>query len=189
MTHHRAHHGTRRRARRRARRWTGRGGAGFTLVEVLTAVTVLALVMGPLASAAVMFAAHGGDATQNLADVGTVRTATLLFVADGESADVVVTPDPSPCGSSNPALVSTTWDDAGTVYRASWFADASGATVVLVRRRCTGTSLVSTVVVGDLRAAPSIACTPACDAPDLLSMTGTTLFGLPFTVTAHRRPS
>ncbi len=162
---------------------------GFTLVEVLTAVTVLALVMGPLASAAVLFLQHGGDAGRYLADDGTVRAAAALFVGDVQSADTVTAPDPSPCGSTGAALVTTATDDTGTVYRTSWFAEPAADATALVRRRCTGTSLLSTVVLGDLATAPGVVCSPSCDAPAALTLSGTTVFGSPFTVSAHRRPA
>jgi len=160
---------------------------GFTLVEVLTAVTVLGLVLGPLTTAAVLFLQHGADATNSFADDGTMRAATAMFVADAQSAGTVSAPDASPCGDSGPALWTIAWDDGGTSYRASWFAEAVAGSTALVRRRCTGTELVSTIVLGDVAAAPAVACVPACAAPAVLTMSGTTARGAPFTITARRR--
>ena len=167
-----------------------RSERGFTLIELVTAVTVLGLVMGPLASAALLVLQHGGDATAAFADDSAVRSATALFMGDAQSAEDVVAPDPAPCGGAGTAFVSTSWDDGGTAYRASWFAEqAPGGAMTLVRRRCTGTTLVSTVVLADLAATPTVACVPGCDAPDVLTLAGTTAAGSPFTITAHRRAS
>ncbi|HEY1737940.1 MAG TPA: prepilin-type N-terminal cleavage/methylation domain-containing protein [Acidimicrobiia bacterium] len=169
---------------------TRRPERGFTLVELVTAVTVLGIVIGPLASAAFMVLQHGGDATASFADDSTVRSATALFVGDAQTADAVTVPDPAPCGSTETALASTSWDDAGTVYRASWFADPGpGNTTALVRRRCTGTTLVSTVVLGDVAGPPVVSCSPTCAAPALLTLAGTTASGSVFTITAHPRSS
>jgi hypothetical protein len=43
------------------------------------------------------------------------------------------------------------------------------------------------VVVGDVLAPPTIACAPNCTAADVLSLSGLTTLGSPFTITAHRR--
>ncbi|HEY3834472.1 MAG TPA: prepilin-type N-terminal cleavage/methylation domain-containing protein [Acidimicrobiia bacterium] len=167
-----------------------RSERGFTLVELVTAVTVLALVMGPLATAVFLVLQHGGEATASFADDSTVRSATALFVGDAQTADAVALADPTPCGGTGGALVTTSWDDAGTVYRASWFAEPGpGNTNVLVRRRCTGTTLVSTVVLGDVASAPVVSCAPTCATPDVLTLSGTTASGSAFTITAHPRAS
>jgi prepilin-type N-terminal cleavage/methylation domain-containing protein len=160
---------------------------GFTLIEMVTAVTVLALVLAPLVSAAVFYIQHAQVVGAYFADDGTVRAATALFVTDGQSAETVTAPDPSPCGAPDPALGTITWDDAGTVFRASWFATTSGSVTTLIRRRCTGTSLVSSVVLGDIGPGAAMRCTPDCAAPTTLELSGTTQFGSAFTITARRR--
>ncbi len=163
---------------------------GVTLIEVLTSVTVLGLIMGPLTSSAVFYVDHGREASAHFADDSTVRAVTALFVADGQSADSVVVPDAAPCaGNGAAALATISWDDDGVVFRASWFADASEAVTSLVRRRCTGTSLVSTIVIGDIAAPPVVSCAPTCGAPTSLTISGTTADGSTFAVTAQRRSS
>jgi prepilin-type N-terminal cleavage/methylation domain-containing protein len=162
---------------------------GFTLVELVIAVTILALIMVPLTAAATFFITHGQDATGRFADDASIRSVISLFTTDGESAETVTAPDPAPCGSGSTALVTLTWTDDGTIFRASWSTQTSGSTITLVRQRCTGTSLVSTLLVADVQAAPTVTCAPSCANASTITMTGTAANGAGFTVSAKRRPS
>ena len=86
------------------------------------------------------------------ADDTSIRSVISLFTTDVESAETVTAPDPAPCGGSGSALATMTWTDDGTVFRASWSTQTSGSTTTLVRQRCTGTTLVSTLLVADVQA-------------------------------------
>jgi prepilin-type N-terminal cleavage/methylation domain-containing protein len=158
---------------------------GFTLVELVIAVTILALIMVPLTAAATFFITHGQATTGSFADDASIRSVISLFTTDGESAETVTAPDPAPCGSGSAALVTFTWTDDGTIFRASWSTQTSGSTISLVRQRCTGTSLVSTLLVADVQAAPTVSCANA----STITMIGTAANGAGFTVSAKRRPS
>jgi prepilin-type N-terminal cleavage/methylation domain-containing protein len=166
------------------------GASGFTLIELIVAVTVMGLIVGPLTAAAEFFITHGQAATGQFADDSSVRSVISLFDTDAQSAESVTVPDPAPCGSAASALVTMTWtDDNGTIYRASWSTQTSGTTMSLVRQRCTGTSLVSTLLVADVTAAPTVSCSPNCANASTVTMTGTAANGAGFTVTSRRRPS
>ena len=162
---------------------------GFTLIEVVISVTVLGLIMGPLTMAATFFISHTQQTTGSFADDTSIRSANSLFTTDTQSAETVTVPDAAPCGSSNSALVTLTWTESGTIFRASWSTQTSGTTITLVRRRCTGTSLVSTLLVADVQAAPTVSCSPNCANASTVTMTGTATNGAGFTVSGTRRPS
>jgi len=162
---------------------------GFTLIELVIAVTILGLILVPLTAASTFFITHGQDATGRFADDTSVRSVISLFTTDTQSAESVTAPDPAPCGSSSSALVTMTWTDNGTIYRASWSMQTSATTTTLVRQRCTGTSLVSTLLVADVQSTPKVTCTPSCANAATVTMTGTAANGAEFTVAATRRPS
>ena len=162
---------------------------GFTLVEVMISITVLALIMGTLTMAATFFITNSKKATGSFADDTSIRSLISLFTTDAQSAETVTAPDPAPCGSGGSALVTSTWTDNGTIFRASWSTQTSGTTTTLVRQRCTGTSLVSTLLVADVQSAPTVTCAPNCANASTITMTGTATNGAGFSVSATRRPS
>ena len=75
--------------RRRAR-----GASGFTLVELLVAVTVMGMIVGPLTAAAEFFISHGQTATGQFADDTSVRSVISLFDTDAQSAEIGHRPRP-----------------------------------------------------------------------------------------------
>jgi prepilin-type N-terminal cleavage/methylation domain-containing protein len=162
---------------------------GFTLVELIISVTILGMIIGPLTASATFFLAHGQDAGQRFADDTSIRSVISLFTTDAQSAETVTVPDPSPCGSTAPAIATITWTDGGTVFRASWSTQTSGGTTTLVRRRCTGTTLVSTLFVADVQAAPTVSCSPSCGNASTITMTGAGTSGAGFSVVTRRRSS
>jgi prepilin-type N-terminal cleavage/methylation domain-containing protein len=162
---------------------------GFTLVELVVAVTILGLILVPLSAAATFFITHGTDTTGVFADDTSIRSVISLFTTDAESAETVQAPDPAPCGGSGSALATMTWTDDGTVFRASWTTQTSGSTITLVRQRCTGSSLVSTLLVADVKAPPTVSCSPTCANASTITMVGTAANGAGFTASAKRRPS
>jgi prepilin-type N-terminal cleavage/methylation domain-containing protein len=162
---------------------------GFTLIELIISITVLGLIIGPLTASATFFLSHGQEANGRFADDTSIRSILSLFTTDAQSAESVTAPDPAPCGSAGSALVSLTWTDDGTTFTASWATQTSGATTSLVRRRCTGTSLVSTLLVADVQSAPTVTCAPSCANASTITLTGVAANGGAFSVTTKRRPS
>ena len=162
---------------------------GFTLIELIVSVTVLSLIIGPLTAAATFFLSHGQGASQNLADDTSIRSLFSVFTTDAQSAEAVAAPDGAPSGSASSALVTLTWTDDGTIFKASWSTVASGSTLNLVRRRCTGTTLVSTLLVADVQAPPTVSCAPSCANPSTITLTGTAANGAAFSIATKRRPT
>jgi prepilin-type N-terminal cleavage/methylation domain-containing protein len=160
---------------------------GFSLIELVIAVTVMGLIMGSLTSASIFFLQHGQDASARFSDDTSIRAVNSLFTTDAQSAEVLTVPDPTPCGSASSALATLTWTDDGTIYKASWSTQTSGSTTTLVRRRCTGTTLVSTLLVADVEAAPTVSCTPSCASASTVTITGRAAGGAEFSVSAKRR--
>jgi prepilin-type N-terminal cleavage/methylation domain-containing protein len=169
------------------RRRRARPMNGFTLIELIVSVTVLGLIIGPLAASATFFLSHGQEASQRFADDNSIRSVLSVFTTDAQSAETVTVPDAAPCGSSSSALVTLTWTDDGTIFKASWSTLTSGSTTTLVRRRCTGTTLVSTLLIGDVQSAPTVSCTPSCASPSTITLTGTAANGAGFSIATKRR--
>ena len=55
---------------------------GFTLVELVVAVTILGLILVPLTAAATFFITHGADTTGVFADDTSIRSVISLFTTD-----------------------------------------------------------------------------------------------------------
>ncbi len=163
--------------------------SGLTLVELITSVTVLSLVIGPLIAAMTFFISHGEEANRGFGDDASIRAMISLFSTDVQSAERVTAPDSSPCGPSTPALATMRWTDGATIFRASWSTQNVGTAIELVRHRCTGTSLVSTIVTADVLTTPTVSCEPSCANASTVTITGEALGGADFAITGTRRSS
>ena len=162
---------------------------GMTLIEVVISVTVLGLVMGPLSAAMLFFMAHGQDANEQYADNSGARSAIAAFAADVQSTETVTAPDSKPCGAEDDSLATLEWNSGGVRYRASWSADGTDAELVLVRRLCSGSSVMSTLLISELSAVPAVTCSPSCATATSVTLVGTARNGAPFAITAARRSS
>jgi len=164
--------------------------AGLTLVELVISIAIMGMIIGPLTGAAIFFLSQGQRGSSATSDDTSVRAVVSTFTTDVQSAETVTVPDPAPCGSSNPALATLTWsDNNGTIFRASWFAETVASQRTLVRRRCTGTSLVATAQVADVQGTPTVTCVPSCANAATLELAGVVANGEQFSVSAARRPS
>lgn len=162
---------------------------GLTLVELMISITIAALLVGVLASAAILFFQHAFDNDKAFEDQSSVSLVQSAFVADAQSATAVTTNDASACGSAAPALVSFAWSDAGVAVKASWFVETKANRLALVRRRCTNSQPTETIDVAGVRTNPVVACTPSCATAATVSINGTTTNGLAFSATGTRRAS
>ncbi len=166
-----------------------RDARGLTLVELLISITISSLIMGVLASAAILFFQHANDNDRTYADQASVQLIGSLFTADAQSATSVIQDDSSACGSASPALVSFMWDDAGTTAKASWFVETVTGSQGLVRRRCTNDTPIEKTDVAGVQSPPAITCDPDCNSPATITISGTTTNGATFGVTGARRTS
>lgn len=112
---------------------------GFTLVELMVAVSILGIISATLATAFVVTFRTADDATERLALAHDVQISTAAFASDVQSADVVWVDDPSPaCGPAGGASkLSLRWTDGASVNLATYAVTTSGTETRLVRHRCT----------------------------------------------------
>jgi prepilin-type N-terminal cleavage/methylation domain-containing protein len=154
------------------RRWLREGTAdeaGFTLPELIMAITLLAIVMAPLALALMTSLRVIGRADQRFGDSRSSLISAAYFANDVESAQTVQVVDPSPCGGAAGVtpVVSFLWADAASgkgatpTKEVSYVIDASDVTnKKLLRRYCTigGPATTSTTAVSLGATAPAVTC-------------------------------
>jgi len=162
---------------------------GLTLIELMVSITISALIMGVLASAAIMFFQHSTDNNNNYDDQSSVQNLQALFTSDAQSATSVLLNDPAPCGSNTTALVTFSWADAGTTATTSWTVEQSANLRTLVRRRCTNATVVERTDVAGITGTPTVTCSPSCAAFTTVTIGGTAQHGATFGVTGTRRTS
>jgi type II secretory pathway pseudopilin PulG len=155
---------------------TGRPEAGFTLVEVLMASTMSAVITAVIATA-VIVSLKNADATSNRLSVShDAQIAQSWFTTDAQSADGVDTDfsGTGACGSSTPVLV-LRWASRAAYppsdYRVVTYGvnvDGASGERQLVRESCQGTTgfatltLTETVILAhDLLGTPTPTCTYA----------------------------
>lgn len=162
---------------------------GLTLVELLISITISGLLVGALASAAIIFFQHASDNDKAYEDQSSVTLVQSAFVADAQSATAVTTNDASPCGSASVALVSFGRSDAGVDVKSSWFVETKAGRTALVRRSCVNNQAVEFADIAGVRPTPAVACAPSCANPSTVSINGTTTNGLVFSAAGTRRAS
>lgn len=114
-----------------------RGDDGFTLVELMVAVVILAIISGALASAFVVTFRTADEANDRLALAHDVQISTAAFASDVQSADQVWTADPAPvCGPAGGRL-HLRWLDGTTLNLVTYAAVTTSGEDRLVRHRCT----------------------------------------------------
>jgi len=160
---------------------------GVTLIELMVSLTITALIMGVLSSAAILFLRHSNDNNNLYDDDNSVQLLTSVFTADAQSATNVITNDVSACGSSSTALVSFVWAEAGTTVKASWSIEAVDSRQSLVRRRCVNGTPVEKNEVAGVTGTPTVTCNPNCTAPASVTLAGTTTNGSTFGITGAAR--
>ncbi len=116
------------------------GSGGFTLVELLIAVTVLPLVVGAISVGLIsVFSLHAG-ATNELMNSGDAQMVSATFLKDVQSTELVTTaPSSVPqCGSGH-QLLGLEWDGGQTSvsYVSVAVPDGAATTYQLVRYYCT----------------------------------------------------
>jgi prepilin-type N-terminal cleavage/methylation domain-containing protein len=161
---------------------------GFTLVELLISVVLLAIVV-PAFGAAMIAVLHVYQGTaDSVSTAHEAQSAALNFAADAGSAGAVSTATTSTCTGSG-VVVGFQWTDAaGTGYIAD-YAKVSGA---LHRRYCIKPSGGSYALQRDLTiverlSTTTVTLTGSLPAPTAVSLTSTDSSGYAFTVSGARR--
>jgi prepilin-type N-terminal cleavage/methylation domain-containing protein len=139
---------------------------GFTLVELLLAIAVTGIILGPLTAAVIVGFSASSEATGRLAESHDAQLATVYFTGDVQSAEAVQPPES--CVTGTP-LVAFRWEEGDTspvVKVASYevATDPVSGEQRLLRHVCTtpgGTR--STVVAHELSTDPTKAPTASCD--------------------------
>lgn len=171
------------------------GGAndesGFTLVELLLAIAISAIVLGAVTQVVIVFLKTSDETTARLIESRDSQVTSAYFANDVAAIGTRSFTDPVnpvlkqsvevgvansgglyPCGSSGTAAVRMAWDDVAkgpaitdlpvtSVMRAAYSARATGSTYELHRLLCKGTS----TPVSDIVIAHDLTAPPtvACD--------------------------
>lgn len=168
-----------------------RGERGMTLAELLVAVAMLGIVMGPLSASVI-----AGLRTTTSAETWMVQSrgeqlTVAHWVPDVQSADWVLPGAGSGCDerSGDAPVVGFGWGGAASRDRlVTYTVRTAGTAESLVRSACTSGSLVaSTVLVPDLGGDPTLSCRPGCGAPVAVTLRVPGAGG--FDATATRRAS
>lgn len=164
---------------------------GFTLAELLVAVSILGVIMVPLCGSIIVGLRTTSDSQQRLMEARGAQLTANYFPFDVASATKIVPRDPTPCGGTGPAVVASfEWADDRSLTNEVTYAVPAGTTD-MVRMFCQGGSLVSkNLLASGLSGTPTIACAPtaACDATfksATITVKGTS--GWQYTVTGTRR--
>jgi prepilin-type N-terminal cleavage/methylation domain-containing protein len=149
-----------------------RDDRGFTLIEMLVAVTLLGIIIVPLSMAMIVFFKNSSATTDRMAESHDVQIASAYFAQDVQSVgardwtsstlatmqsiDVSPFPGSFPCGSGGTELVRFRWDNPSvtpgvppTDTRVTYVAQGGtgGTERQLHRRACVGATLTSDVVL------------------------------------------
>jgi prepilin-type N-terminal cleavage/methylation domain-containing protein len=167
------------------------GERGFTLVELLVAISVLGVIMGPLCASLIIGLRTTSDSQQRLVEARGAELTSHYFPFDVASATNIIPADPTPCGGAGPTVVASfDWADDRSLTNEVTYVVPAGATD-MVRMFCQGGSLVSkNLLASGLNGPPTIACAPtaACDATfQSATITVKSVSGWQYTVTGSRR--
>lgn len=168
---------------------------GFTLVELIVAVSILGVVMGAITAAIVVGLKTTDDTITRLSESHDTQISTAYFNGDAQSAESVELSVNDPCIGEN-VLALFSWTDPhvtpAVAKTASYVITTPASGRELHRRYCEGSALKSDVVVAHNlhpTAAPSISCTPSCldVAGRSVTMTVTDASSYAYTLTGLRR--
>ncbi len=122
-----------------------RGQRGYTLIELILAITILAVVAAPLSGAVVLGLRTGTDAEARLLEANDGRLLATFLGPDVQSATTVSTTDTT-CGGAGTRLA-ISWREGSTDVRVAYVAESPGTEQHrLVRRRCVGSAVEEQVI-------------------------------------------
>jgi prepilin-type N-terminal cleavage/methylation domain-containing protein len=138
---------------------------GFTLVELIVAIAILAIIAAPLSMAFITGLRFLGRSDEKLNDSRSSLISAAYFAGDVASANTIVPNDSSACGGGS-ALVSFDSSDASAGVgapannEASYVVDSSDATNTrMLRKYCVnGGSATQSVAAVHLGSTPVVTC-------------------------------
>lgn len=147
---------------------------GFTLVELVLAVTLMGVVIGAVASAMIVMFTTTGETTERLSESPDLQMAAAYFGSDVQSAKTFT----GSCGPAGAALVTLSWTDPGaspnpavaddTERTVRYVVETAGTQKTLVRYACTNSGSADKTMLVDFvnpASTPTLACTPNCTSP------------------------
>ena len=175
-----------------------RDDRGFTLIEVLMAITILGLITGALGTALIV-ALRNLDATQTrMAESHDAQMASAYVVTDVQSATAITTTQPK-CGATTSPVAVLAWSDQGIANVATYVLETAAGERRLRRTYAVGTSSNDVIVAHRLQATcgdataddPAVAvsegCVPPATCPSRVVLTLTDATGYRFSLTGERR--
>lgn len=175
---------------------------GFTLVELLVSIVILAVITGPIATAIIISLRTTTEAGSRLERSQDVELATSTFASDVQSAAVVKAGAGSPaCGSA--PLLSFEWSDLGLTpavgHVISYTLAGAGAAKELVRHHCeSGVDSARTLAhnvasvsapVCESPLGGAVSCPTSASSPETVTLTLTDTAGATFALRGTRRPT
>jgi prepilin-type N-terminal cleavage/methylation domain-containing protein len=136
-----------------------RNQAGFTLAELLIAVSILGIISGAIAAAFVTTAHDSIGVAARLSESHDAQTASAFLATDVQSNAALTS---SICGTGGTPLINFGYSD-GTI--ATYAYGASGGETRLTRRQCGATASSSVVLVHNGGGTPTLACDGAACNP------------------------
>lgn len=148
--------------------------SGFTLPELLVSISVLGIIVVPLAVATALFFRTSNQPASIYGSSGNARVIGTFLRSDGQAAQRIDTG--APCGTAATTVANFSWRDTASrdneVSYVLELVDGSSDRR-LVRRSCTDGSVVGTVRLVDSLGpsnVPTLTCDPDCVAPDRLTL-------------------
>ncbi len=179
-----------------------RGDKGFTLVELLVAISIIGIITVPLSNVVIGFL-HNSDATsarlseshdaqiassywaQDVASIGTRATTSPYALKQSIEVGAAYDGGLYPCGASGTpaAVVRVAWDDYSSasstarIVRVAYVVETVSGETQLHRIRCNGSSTpVSDIVLAhdlDAGTPPTVTCSTTCTAAPAVPATAT----------------
>jgi prepilin-type N-terminal cleavage/methylation domain-containing protein len=170
--------------------------AGFTLVELLVGMAILAIILPAIAGALLVGLHTTGTTSQRLEESHDAQNLTAYLPGDVASADDITTADSTCSVIATPPVVVTVvvarfhWVDSGQDKIATYFTSTTHSRPSLRRRYCVNGALVDdqTIAYDIGSPSPAISCVPVeCSTSRRVSMTVTDTSGYSFRVDGVRR--
>jgi Tfp pilus assembly protein PilV len=154
-----------------------RSEAGVTLIELMIAVLLLAVVMVPLTGLMIDALKNTAQAQQRLSESRSPLFTSTFFADDAQSADAtgITVPPAAPACGGGTNLVSFTWSENATQYKASYVSNTVRGQLVLQRNFCKDSNPVKvTTVAPVVSGTPTVICTNSAGST-VSSCAGTTV--------------